>query len=306
MEIDFLVETAKKLQNKDIAFFNIEGGEPFLVYGRLKKICGAIDERSEIWINSTGDGISLERLAELKKMNVTAIMFSLHNPEPAKFNMFMGIANAWQTMTNAIKLCHKVDIAVALNACLQKNDFYNGTFEGIMEQAKKFNAAIIQLIKPKSAGGWLEKGVGLFTTADINYIKKQVNKYNSEKQYKNYPAISAQIIEEDRSVFGCTAGGTDRFYINAKGDVQPCEFLNISFGNIQQEPFEKIYARMRSCFEDPGECWLCERYSAEVLHLFKENKLQSLPLNPELSMKVYNNWDRGRKTELYQCLKNIA
>ncbi len=304
--IERLIETVKKLQDMGIAFFNIEGGEPFLVYERLKQVCSTIDARSEIWINSTGDGITETRLLELKRCQVTAIMFSLHHPDPERLNKFMGVPCAWQNMEQAIELCHKTGIAPALNTCLQKDDFYNGIFERIMEQAKRFDVAFIQLIKPKPAGGWLQSGVELFTKDDINHIKGLVDKYNSYSQYKDYPAISAQIMEEDRDVFGCTAGGTDRFYINAKGDVQPCEFLNISFGNIQQENFEDIYNRMRAHFEEPGECWLCERYSAEIFRLYKENKLESLPLSPEMSKLIYNNWDRGNKTQLYQHLKVLT
>ena len=71
--------------------------------------------------------------------------------------------------------------------------------------------------------------------------------YNLRREYKDFPAIYAQSIEEDENHFGCTAGGIDRFYINAKGDVQPCEFLNISFGNVQDENFEDIYDKNEEC-----------------------------------------------------------
>lgn len=305
VDINILVNTVRKLQNMGIAFFNIEGGEPFMVYDRLKKICGAIDHRSEIWINSTGYGITRERLKELKAYNVTAIMFSLHSPEAEEMNRFMGDNNAWETLTKAVSLCHEAGIAVAFNSCLQKKDYYNGNFEKIMGLAKEFQAAIIQLIKPKPAGGWLEQGADSFEKEDIAHLKKLVHMYNLEERYKEYPAISAQAMEEDEELFGCTAGGTDRFYINAKGDVQPCEFLNISFGNINRDDFGDVYEKMCSCFRVPGNCWLCERYSGEILKVYKEHELKSLPLTDNLSKIIYNNWDRGRHTELYKKIDEM-
>lgn len=305
VDIDILMGAVKKLQDQGISFFNIEGGEPFLVFDRLKRICSTIDDRSEIWINSTGMGITRERLMELKKMNVTALMFSLHSTEPEVLNQFMGSDLAWDTLTNAVNLCHEVGIAVAFNTCLMKEDFYNGTFEKIMEAAKVFKASIVQIIKPKPSGGWLAKEDIEFTQKDVEYVKQRVNQYNTKREFREYPSISAQMIEEDPEVFGCTAGGIDRFYINAKGDVQPCEFLNLSFGNIALQPFEEIYKQMRDCFKWGGECALCEKYSKEVYTLYHQNQLSSLPLPPELSEKIYSRWNRGEKTKLYEKLEKL-
>lgn len=305
IDINILVGVVKRLQDMGIAFFNVEGGEPFLVYDRLKKVCEAIDDRSEIWINSTGYGMTLEKLRQLRKLNVTAIMFSLHSTDPAELNTFMGDEHAWETMMNAVSLCHEAGIAVAFNSCLQKMDFYNGKFEKIMDMVKGLNASLIQLIKPKPAGGWLEKGVEQFNDADIKRLKELVNKYNLAPGYEGYPAISAQAMEEDKTQFGCTAGGTDRFYINAKGDLQPCEFLNISFGNIAIDNFDEIYKNMRKCFEVPGDCWLCEKYSSEILRLLKENGLNSLPLPCNLSEAICSSWNRGNSTELYEEIERL-
>jgi MoaA/NifB/PqqE/SkfB family radical SAM enzyme len=304
-DIDTLVDVVKKLQDKGVTFFNVEGGEPFLTYDRLKKVCDVIDDRSEIWVNSTGDGMSAERLTELKKAGLNAVMFSLHSPDPDEFNSFLGSDKAWDTLQNGISLCHETGISVALNCCLTRDKFYDTTFEKIMERAKEFNAVVIQLIKPKPAGAWLESGVDDFSADDLKQVKELVAKYNSEPAYREFPAISAQIIEEDRSVFGCTSGGADRFYINAKGDVQPCEFLNISFGNICQEDFEGIYARMRKEFDPPCCDWLCEKYAEKIALLKKEHSINNLPLPPDISKHVYENWQRGENTELYKHLKEM-
>lgn len=304
VDIEKMVTVVKRLQDLGIAFFNIEGGEPFLAYERLKRVCQAIDQRSEIWVNSTGDSMTLARLKELKKLNLTAVMFSLHSPFPEELNRFMRSDRAWETMIRGVGLCHEADLPVAFNICLLKKDFENGVFEKLMDTAKKLGAAIVQLIKPKPAGGWLESGIDQFDLEDLERIKGLVNTYNLNKAYRAYPSISAQIIEEDSRMFGCTAGGTDRFYINAKGDVQPCEFLNLSFGNIGVDDFDHIYQAMRKEFEIPGEDWLCEKYHQQILKIFNEEQLKTLPLNQRLSRKVYQKWDRGKPTALYQKIEH--
>jgi MoaA/NifB/PqqE/SkfB family radical SAM enzyme len=306
MDINVLVETVKKLQNKGVAFFNIEGGEPFLVFDRLKRVCEAIDDRSEILINSTGDGMTFENLSELKKnKNILGFMFSLHADNPEDMNTFMGNENAWKNLEKGIELCHKVGFAVTFNTCLLKDAFYNGKFENIMEISKEFHGSILQLIKPKPAGGWLESGTEGFSKEDTEHITKLVHTYNLKKSHRNYTFIAPMLIEESPKLFGCTAGGTERFYINAKGDLQPCEFLNISFGNIQTDDFEEIYEKMRNVFENPCQTWLCEKHSGQILKLKQTNNLSTLPLTPDLSKQIYENWERNDLTEFYKKLIEI-
>jgi MoaA/NifB/PqqE/SkfB family radical SAM enzyme len=289
-----------------MGFFNIEGGEPFLVFDRLLKLVNAIDNRSEILVNSTGDGITPERLALLKKNgNLSGIMFSLHTDKPENLNEFMGSPEAWNTLERGIAACHAVKLPVMFNCCLSREDYYNGTFERVMERARSFGAVLIQMIKPKPAGGWLESGADSFSEQDIALIREKITGYNNLPAFKSYPAIAAMIIDEDHDHFGCTAGGTDRFYINAKGDVQPCEFLNISFGNMAEQPFEEIYNNMRKTFETPGDCWLCEKYAARIGVLFREHGLASLPLSPELSKEITAGMEQGSIPEFYEKVVKI-
>ncbi len=301
--IELLIDTVQKLQNMGIAFFNIEGGEPFLLFDRLKAVCDVIDDRSEAWINTTGYGLTKEKLRGLK---CTGIMFSLHSPNPEKFNQFMGREDAWDTMQNGISLCREAGIPVGLNVCLQKEAFYDGTFEKVMNLAKKEEVCMVQVIKPKPAGGWLGQEEIFFSEEDISKVKEKVMLYNTDKKYTAYPPVYAQVIEEDPSMFGCTAGGTDRFYINAKGDIQPCEFLNISFGNIKEEPFEDIYNKMRAYFDKPASCLLCEVNAGKIHKLFTERNVSTLPLTGDLSKAIYQNWDRGEYTEFYQKLDECS
>jgi MoaA/NifB/PqqE/SkfB family radical SAM enzyme len=300
VDIRLLADIARYLQDRGVAFFNIEGGEPFLQYERLKQLCETIDRRSEILINSTGDGMTLERLLELKRNgNFLGIMFSLHTYEPAKLNAFMKSENAWSNLENGINLCHKAGVDVTFNSCIMRDDYYNGTFEKVMETAKNFGGTIIQFIKPKPAGGWLESGAEKFSATDLEHVRQKMIDYNIRKEYRDYPFIAAMIIDEDNEHFGCTSGGTDRFYINAKGDVQPCEFLNISFGNITDEKFEVIYDRMRKAFEIPGTCWLCEKHSARIAEILRDGEKNILPLSPEHSREIFENLEKGEVPDFY-------
>ncbi|GAB6090648.1 radical SAM protein [Spirochaeta dissipatitropha] len=305
MDIERLVEIARHLQNSGVAFFNIEGGDPFLKFDRLTRLCAAIDDRSEIWINTTGEGLTVGRLTDLKSYPVTALMFSLRAADREGFARCMGSDRGWDLTREGIRLCREAGLIAAANSCLSRDDFYNGTFEKVMNLARDWGISILQLIHPKPAGAWLVDGPQRFSQDDLTHAKELVTRYNQHPDYRDYPPISAQLIEESSEVFGCTAGGTDRFYINAKGDVQPCEFLNISYGNVLEEDFARIYARMRSDFSQPGTAWLCEQCSPGIRELYLEENRGRLPLTPESSSKISGVWDPGGMTPIYRKLYDL-
>lgn len=304
VDLNLLCSVTKKLDEMGVAFFNIEGGEPFLVFGRLVQVCKSISV-GEIWVNSTGDGITIDRLKQLKALGLKGIMFSIHSSVPEKINSFMKRDYAWDNLVNGIKCCHETGVEVAANTCILKEDYYNGNFQAILDLEKELGVSIVQLIKPKPSGGWLGRELDEFKTKDLDYIRKMADDYNNKFKFKDYPYIAAQISDENKDMFGCTAGGTDRFYINAKGDVQPCEFLNISFGNIRNEEFETIYNRMRKSFNVPGDNWLCEKCSKKIFEIIKSNDITALPLSKELSEQVIESWDPGGVPDFYDKVVKI-
>lgn len=301
--LETLLNSVVYLIDHGVTFFSIQGGDPFLKFNSLKKVVQTIGDNGEICINSTGDGITLERLMELKKLGVSMIMFSLHSYIPEEFNSFLNNNKAWENLTYGIELCHQVGMGISFNMTLFKPDYYNGKFDRLMNQAKNFKASYIQLIKPKPSGEWINHELENFTPEDYEHIRSIVKKYNSSKEYRNYPSIWAQIINEHEDVFGCIAGGTERVYLNSKGDLQPCEFLNISMGNINTEDIDTIFKRLRDCFEDPCSNWLCETCNKSIHNELQKLKVKSLPLNKEISLKLLNSWDRGNKTKFYQEVK---
>lgn len=302
VDISILKKAIEEIIDSGVTGITIEGGDPFLKFDRLDNICSTIGFDAEIIINSTGNGITLDRLKKLSSnSNIRMVMFSLNSPVKEDVNFFMGQDYAWNTLIHGSRLCNISSIDTGLNCCLQREDFYNGNIEYLMEKAKDLGVRLVNINLPKASGAWLKGGFQAFTVDDRDYIKDLVTKYNKKRRFRNYPAISAQIIEEDNQHHGCTAGGTNRFYINAKGDVQPCQFLNISFGNIANEHFIDIYNRMRKEFDNPGINWLCDSNSQIIHKLYQEEG--SLPLSVDNSAKVVSNWNLGDSTPLYNKLE---
>ena len=94
----------------------------------------------------------------------------------------------------------------------------------------------------------------------------------------------------------------DRFYVGADGEVQPCEFLNISFGNVAEEGFPKILERMRRHFATPRTDWLCVTQAEAIDGIIRDKALTRTPVPWEHTRELVEGWDRGEQTPLYRKL----
>lgn len=302
LDEDLLLETTRSVQEAGVAMFDIEGGAPFLRYQRLRKVVQALDERSEIWVNTTGAHLNPEMLEELKRDGLFGLFISIHSPDPEKHDAFTGVPGSFELACETARLCRKLDLVVSFNTCLSEEEARNGGLAKLMDLARSLDADYVQLIHPKPAGMWMGRDDGMQRDTDlIQWIQAEHLRYNSRAMH-DYTSLAAQVFEESEPVLGCTAGAVDRFYVGANGDVQPCEFLNLSFGNVNDEPFDEIFARMRSCFQAPGRDWLCCTQAGAIHELFQKHELKRTPLPWPVTRELVENWDRGKPTPLYERL----
>ena len=302
LSLETMLKTVKDIVDTGVTFLNIEGGDAFLRFDELCAILDSVDDSVEVWINTTGANVTKEKLLILKEKGCCGYMVSLHGDTKEKHDKFVGIDGAYEQAINTLKLCNELGIGTAINTVLEQEKINDGSFVRLMNIAKDLQVNFVQLIHPKRAGLWLDNG----NLADgdkmtIEYVLK-AHKYYNNSFRKAYPALPAQVEEEHPNKFGCTAGGVDRFYIGASGEVQPCEFLNISFGNIKDESFAIIFSRMREAFKVPCENWLCTTQAQAINNLMKKYNIDKTPIPYEYTKELLKEWNKGNKTKLYKKL----
>jgi MoaA/NifB/PqqE/SkfB family radical SAM enzyme len=297
-----LVETARAVQDAGVAMFDIEGGEPFLRFERLLTLVRALDGRSEIWVNTAGDRVGPEGLAELKKAGVFGFFVSIHSPDPARHDALTGVDGSFATAVRAVRMMRDAGFVIAFNTCLAEEELRRGRLADLMDLARQVDVDFVQLIHPKPAGGWLGRREQMqLDRRLIGSVRAAHLLYNSPAR-RSHPSLAAQVFEESVRELGCTAGAIDRFYVNAAGEVQPCEFLNVSFGNVTEEPFAAVLGRMRSCFRRPCRDWLCCTQAGAVSELFARHRLERAPLPWQVTRRLVDRWDRGGETPFYRSL----
>ncbi len=300
LDIELLKKVAREMQELGVTMFDIEGGEPLLKFDRLMNLLTAFDEKREIWVNTTGHTLTREKAQKMKDAGVYGVMISLHTADKDEYEKFTGFPGSFEIARTAAEIFVEEGMSVVINHCPSEGVLDTGGIDKIMEIANEWNCSFVQVIHPKSAGAWLGKEDKIAGTNKIGILEDIHIKYNSPNEFKDWTSASVQVFEESEEHFGCTAGGIDRFYINANGEVQPCEFLNVSFGNVSEDDFKLIYGRMRSYFRKPGVKWLCCTESDSIYKYMKENKIETTPLKWEHTKELMKTWDKGDETELYK------
>ena len=98
--------------------------------------------------------------------------------------------------------------------------------------------------------------------------------------------------------FGCSAART-HVYVNGDGDVCPCDFVPIGFGNINEETFGEIYKRMLESFPRNTHGCISQQAYKEIDRLSGGK----LPLkDPEAIKQVMASLGERRVPKLYRKL----
>ena len=290
-----LVENVRKMRDFGIVAWAVEGGEPMLRFERLEAVLKEI-RGLEVWVNSTGHGATPEKIRRMRELGVTGVMSSIHSVNAAEHDAFTGVPGSWQRALDFLRDCQDEGMLVGFNTVLSDRQVVDGGIDRIMNLAAEHGCDYIQLIHPKACGAWMGKTFDVSLHREAVEIAKAAQvRYNSSGS-RHAPVLTTQVYEESPEMLGCCCGGIDRFYVGASGEVQPCEFVNISFGNLREVSFETAYARMRKAFAIPCEEWTCQTHADEIASVAGER----LPLPWPETERLVAGWKSGTPTKVYE------
>jgi MoaA/NifB/PqqE/SkfB family radical SAM enzyme len=111
------------------------------------------------------------------------------------------------------------------------------------------------------------------------------------------PKVCAFNQIESPELFGCGAG-TQHLFVDAAGEVCPCDFTAMSFGNAAREPLELIWSRMSEAMGNPRRhCFIQAHHDLLLKHAGGH-----FPLPPEKSRLVCAEAGRGPLPDYFQLV----
>ena len=163
-----------------------------------------------------------------------------------------GYQGAFREAVKALRLFYEAGVFTYINMCLSKELIRSGGLRDFYAFAKELNVGFVRLLEPKPWGGYYnQESNKLFSEDDRQTVTDFFLSSIREKEYREYPSVSYLSYIEAPERMGCMMGGNSHFYIDSRGNVEPCVFLPVSFGNILEEEFSNIYKRMRKVIPRP-------------------------------------------------------
>ncbi len=118
--------------------------------------------------------------------------------------------------------------------------------------------------------------------------REEIHQYSAEIfNQKIVPPLSSQAwqnsVEGNLSGIGCLAAYI-QYYVSAYGDVTPCDFTPLSFGNIRTESLKKIWKKMINHPAYKHRSSFCRMQNPDFRRLY----IDPIPDNVPLPYDIYN------------------
>lgn len=250
-------EIIKQLQDIGVNIFILSGGEPLLAYDQLLTVLKTSDKnKSDFHLHTSGSTITEQKVKELREAGLKAAAVGLDDYDEARHDRVRG-KGSFKEAIKALKLFNREGVLTYVNFCVRKEILKSNKIYKYYEFVKQLNVSMIQLLEPRPCGGYFNNE----TEAYLNETEKKMLtdftfQGNTKRRYKKYPLLYYVAHIEGKDQLGCHMGGLSHFYIDSKGNVCPCVFFPVNYGNINNEHIIQIFNRMRKNIPLPihSEC----------------------------------------------------
>jgi len=230
LSVSDIFETVDKCCQEGAIHFNIIGGEPTL-HKDLFKLIDRINKKAAISSLATnGSMIDEEFARKLKKNGLDVVLLSLDSLDEKEHDQIRG-KGSYKKAIRALESCFKAKLKVYISTVLTKQNIRDGSMEKL-EHFCGEKEMLLHTNLPALYGMWKGRDDLFFNEQDKELVKKL---------YKGKHVRACEMT----SYFSTRCrSGVEKLHITAYGDVMPCTFVPISFGNIKKEGLSEIRKRM--------------------------------------------------------------
>ena len=273
-----LIDSLCRLGTSIIGF---TGGEPLLHPDICALIKRSVQNGAETILFTTGYNLDITTAEKLKQAGLWAICFSLDSHIPEIHNRLRGRTNAFAEVMSAIQTARKSGLYTMVSSVATPEFMKEQSYPKIYDLVSRLKVNEYRIIEAMPCGKLLNNSQTIISGQDIKELRQFHIRTNAKSPATKVCSFN-QI--ESPELFGCGAG-TQHMFIDNAGEVCPCDFTPLSFGNITQTPLSDIWLKMNQAFNLPRRnCFIQKNYKL-IARKIQENNAE-IPLSPDHSVEI--------------------
>lgn len=256
MSSEYVLNIIQMLQDLGVSVIAFTGGEP-LLRTDLSEIISEINGRSSVILFTTGYGLTKERAWELKNAGLFAVIIGLEHSQQQMHDTLRDYDGAYKLAMKAIKNAKEAGVYVGVSTVATKERIKTGEIWEFIRFAGRKEVDEVLILEPIPVGKIVDEDKVILTDKDR---RKLINLQKKANKNKKFPRVLSYSYRESKKVMGCCAG-YQYIHVTASGNICPCSFTPLSFGNAQKEKISVIWKRMNTAFVTPRtSCFMVQHH----------------------------------------------
>jgi MoaA/NifB/PqqE/SkfB family radical SAM enzyme len=255
MDTATMLRVVAELKGMGVCWLGLTGGEP-LLQPDLAEIVREASDGCAVKLFTTGSGLTQSRADELAGAGLFSAAVSLDHWTTQVHDAGRRTPGAYREALAAIAVLRRTSgMHVSVSSVLSRDMIRRGDVHRLLSflATLEIDEAWLSEVKPTLGPFWQDD---LVITEDE---RRELAAMQDEYNRKSGMTVNYLGHFEGAETFGCNAG-CKMVYVDAFGEVSPCVFLPMSFGNVRERPLADIVAEMRAVFPGQDRCFVNQNY----------------------------------------------
>ena len=223
--------------------FNLVGGEPTMDKRLFDVVRHAKKRGSVISLATNGSLLTKEYCLELKKIGLDVVLISMDQPDKTDLDKFRN-KGCYEDVMSALDNCVKTGLKVFISAVLTPQSLRDGKTKKLLQFCID-RKILLHTNLPAIMGRWKNQTQFFFNEEDQQLVREL---------YKNRYVRACEMSSYFKTA--CRSGW-EKLHITEYGDVMPCTFVPIQFGNILTDNLDDIRKKMHDYKLFKGHIEMC-------------------------------------------------
>jgi MoaA/NifB/PqqE/SkfB family radical SAM enzyme len=218
------------------------GGEPTL-HPRLLDLVARVPASKAIAVMFTnGSRLDAGLAGELQSAGLYSALVSIDSPEACEHDAGRNSPGAFEAGVEAARRVREAGMLAGLSSYMGRGALMDGGFQKLTRLAEDVGVHQLFLFDAVPTGALLHETEMILRPGDRAVLRDMIAAYNG---LPYGPGVMGQSWVNSVDGCGCFAGFYQA-YLTAYGELTPCDFTPISFGNVREQPLLELWRAMRS------------------------------------------------------------